>query len=1211
MMSVKWTDEQIQAITKKSGNGSILVSAAAGSGKTAVLVERIITKVINERVSISNMLVVTFTDSAASEMRDKIIRRMYKAQKSADKEDLDWIKGQIKRARDADILTIDAFCMRVLKNNFYVLGVDPNFRILDKTEAILMQEEVAEELFNELYNEDNERFLRLLNLYASNRDDNNLSELVKKIYEYIQSFANPNEWLNEKSKTYSGDINDNVWFKDYIPKFYIKPHGEKYYQMLLAMIKEMLGDIITDDIESKTARDILTKLYGEMCDTVYRMIDAVNELRNAKCFDDAHKVYVKYIKGEAFDKLTLRNKPQKDIGVTVEEWRHILGIRNRIKGELLNFLEIFKRAQNETDFKLKEIDSTLSDISWLVTKFSEAYLRAKDIRNVKEFSDIEHLVCKLFTENEDIRREFKDKYEEILIDEYQDTNGLQDTIFETISRDRKNMFMVGDLKQSIYRFRGGDPTIFKSKSNSYIQNDNLNVRINLSQNFRSRQEILRSVNDVFINTMTEYVGDVEYKNEQIVRHQDATVWDDDYKSELCMVGFVKSDDSEEKLTAMEVEAEFIARRINELKSSGFLIDDDGVKRPVKNSDIAILMRSVKSGVGDVLMKKLSKYQISSYVEIEDYFERREIRLMLSLISVIDNHLQDIPLLAVMRSPIGNFSENDIALLRLYSPDVTLYEAVINYRDDETDMKKDELILKMKCKKLASSLKRFREYIKRKTVANLIWTIYEETGIYDFVGVLEDGEESQANLRLLYERAKKYEQSGFKGLFNFIRYIERLETGKNDLSSANLADDGHDVVRIMTMHKSKGLEFPVVFLAGLNRRFHFNSPVAGIYMHKDLGFGVKYVSEDKHYIKNTIFSELVKEQNNREDVSEEMRILYVAMTRAKDKLIAVTSMDVTPSEDKTADEMARYIIMNLKEGVFISDANCYGDWLCKGALNHEASWKVTKHLFSPTLEDDTIINGTTDITVSDELRAVVDKSLSYEYAYQKSGYIPAKISVTALKQMQIDEAYEYSKDEYDGVYMEEVPEFMREEKTGAQIGTAHHQIMAYLDIDAVRDKDESDYPELIKSEIKRIIEQGELDLYYYENEGMRDTIIHNVCGFLMSKMGKRMLASDKVYRERPFQIEIGADEYDGELSKEYSEEKVILQGVIDCFFKEGDKLVLFDYKTDKVKNADDINKISDKYRIQLELYKRAIEKITGEVVGEKYLYLFSAHTEIKI
>lgn len=1216
-----WTSAQEKAINAPIGHGNILVSAAAGSGKTAVLVERIISGILKGETDIDRLLVVTFTDAAAAEMKEKIIVRLQRALDEAENDaEEERIKAQLKLSGGADITTIDAFCLKTVKNNFHVLGVDPNFFIADPAESELMMDDVIEELFNRLYIENDKRFLDLVDKYASNRDDRALKRLVFTIYKFILSFAEPMRWLDDKAAMYVEDMSGSEWAKEYVIKRGCNRLGESCYRQFYALAGKMAEAAGVSGCDMAEDNSEMKAYWGTLWKGICLCLSVADELRGVSNWDEAYEFYERYIKTSGgIDSLTPSRMPKRKLA-SDESWKYFCEARNAVKKSLrAEYKSLVSESAEDFNANVHSVElaETVNNIVWLVKEFEAAYMAKKEKRNIKEFHDIEHLAYRLFCENENIRMEYRDKYDEILIDEYQDTNGLQDAIFEKISNNNKNIFMVGDLKQSIYRFRGGDPTIFKGKSKVYSGAEADGRCIVLSQNFRSRQEILNSVNDVFSSIMSDNIGDVVYEGDELIMRGSERECYPEAKenniSELHSISLVLEDDSEEMdlpetsgSVSDKVEAAYIADRIYELIENRYQVYDKDLQRyrDVRCKDITILAKSVRY-TSDVYIRALANRGIPAFVEIEDYFERREIRLILTLVSLINNHLQDIPLAAVMRSPIGGFTDNDIARVRLSHKNTEyFYEAVCacaKYGEDK--------ILRAKCGRLIDNLTRWRGYVKQKSVANLIWSIYSETGFYDFMGALEGGEEAQANLKLLYERAKQYEQSGFKGLFNFLRYIEKLQNRNEDLSGAKLIGENHDVVRIMTIHKSKGLEFPIVFLAGMGKRLRGKpNTESRVLLHKELGFGMQYADAEKSYYKDTLMKNLVAEANRAEELSEVMRLLYVAMTRPKEKLI-VTSVKKYTTEEKWLAELDKWKNMLDINGVMdektAAAASYYTDWICPAAIAAD-SWEfieadmssLTKEL---SKEDD---EEKEETEPSDELIKAVEEILDFTYKYPKSGAIPSKTSVSALKQMSDFDSevnMEAKPNEYDFSLMAQKPKFMRDKTPGNEIGTAHHQLMAYIDIEGL--KKSENRLEFIQSEIERITAEGQIDA-----DAVTENMAEHCLGFFESELAERMLRAKKLYREPPFQIGIPAKLFDNSLDSSYDNERVILQGVIDCFFEEEDGIVLVDYKTDKVSS---IESIVEKYRLQLDLYAEAIEKITKKPVKQKYLYLFSIKSVVEL
>ncbi|MGN0164417.1 MAG: helicase-exonuclease AddAB subunit AddA [Candidatus Ornithomonoglobus sp.] len=1217
---MEWTQEQERAIHTPTGTGNILVSAAAGSGKTAVLVERILQKIIRNEAAIDRLLVVTFTEAAAAEMREKIIKRLTKEMDNPSNSEgqIKLLKRQVQLAQTADIMTIDAFCNRVVQNNFHVLGADPDVSIIDSAMEELLREEAMESLFARMYKNENTEehaaFERLIDVYASNRDDKGLAKIIHFVYKFVMSFADPAGWLDSAAENYRLPVSE-------MPvALYYEEVSRRAAARCAAKLDEFIGD----------AKDENLLAYARELKSVAASI------RDAKDWDDIYEIYdrlFKKKKGKPKIVSIVQTQPEAKEPENKQEQERLRFIRQELIDSLNDGITVSRGAFEEA------CDSGLlyeeaSDLVWLVKEFMKEYAALKDKNSVREFSDIEHMTYELFHDHEGIRSIYSDKYDEILIDEYQDTNGLQDAIFNMISHN--NIFMVGDLKQSIYRFRGGDPYIFRDKSDKYMMGESEDKKLVLSQNFRSRREILNSVNDVFGCIMSREAGDVEYTGtERIVRLKDYYPKPEtDLKSEL---HYLMVRNSAETDKGME-EIRFTADKIKELLESGAKVydKDTGQLRPIRKKDIVILQNSVKSN-GEDFVKALSDRGIDAFTETETFFSRREINVMLSLISVINNARQDIPLLAVMRSPIGGFTEDELARIRLSAPEsdnfisavrsfaatggLRLNKAKYIYKGQKTnaDLKKrDRRTLTKKCYAFIENLKRWRGYVRSKSVAQLIWTIYEETYFYDMMGAIEQGEEAQFNLRLLYERARQYENAGFKGLFNFIKYIEQIEGSDEDLGGAKLIGENHDVVRIMTIHKSKGLEFPYVFVCGAGKKFRTAEDVSIIRLHKELGIGLPYIYYDEHYTRDTKIKETIAQINKNELTAERMRLLYVALTRAREKLYVIAS--VNTGEDVTEEALNDTWKSKLSYGKMLPSvaltARGFFDWMCPAAYASPETWRLVYHDITAASQDEEPKEDEEQETFEDspELRKAVYEILDYSYPYSESSTIPSRASVTQLKELTIERmsaedsapdtpVYEpdsrrtaNANDMADLMFspLHPKPAFMREkgDKPANEIGTLYHLVMSELNLDIIRKKG----ADCVKDGIERLVREEKI-----AEEDVKYIDIEKIKGFYESDIGKRLLSSTEIHREQPFQINIPATEYDPSLAAEYAEEKLILQGIIDCYFKEADGYVLLDYKTDKVRNNKE--EIRRKYDKQLELYKTAIESLTGRMVKESVLYLF--------
>ena len=1224
MSKREWTDEQKQAIhacwidEEKTKRGNILVQAAAGSGKTAVLVERIIKKLIpediNDAIDINRLLVVTFTNAAAGEMQERISdalsKELTKAISRGDFRKQKHLKRQLALLPSADITTIDAFCLKTIRNWFHLLNIDPDFSIMDSGELELLKDDAMEELFEAMYEEENPEFIDLLSMYTDGRDDRVLSEKIKNIYSFIQSFPDPEKWLYEKRDMFFKGEN-NFWVKEAIRNARISvKKGLKYLGDAADIIlKSSLGEY--DDLEKTMnlfppceENDVYLS-WGSYYTAVY------DEYFNMKKMQDAGWQEIYEISKIPY--IDLRKKADfvdKDKQIKDKELKErVKNLRNMARDDAMRagILKYISMPIDEVNSLLEtKLSKTVSSLVGITLKFGNVYKNLKNEKNVMEFSDIEHLCLELFRNYPDVREEYKGNFLEILMDEYQDTNRLQEEIFLSISRG-DNIFMVGDMKQSIYRFRSSDPTIFKEKSDLYKKDWYAeNRKIILGKNFRSRKEILDSVNDVFELIMTEESGAIVYDEDQRLNVGDDKSYQEngcDYRSE-CIVIEEKGENDEDILKKASLEARVIAKRIRELKESAFKVRDNEtisvadpktgeikkqtntVYRELKNKDIVILMSSYK-GVSDIYMEELSNAGIECFAENDGYFERNEIKLIMSLLKVIGNPYQDIPLLGVMRSPIGGFSDDDLVNIRLAGDGYIYSAAKILVEDFEKGKIGDEDTIKTakRTQEFLRKLKKWRGYMTYMTSDKLLWTLYEETDIYGFVGALYGGEESRSNLRLLFERAKKYEKTGYKGLFNFVRYIGLLKKKSEDLSTATMVSENHDVVRIMTIHKSKGLEFPVVFLAGCGKRFNLRDTSGDLLLHKDAGFGLDYIDFEKSIkitnITKTVTAGIIRS----ESMAEEIRKLYVALTRAKEKLI-VTATIPGRKEDFSggADELEKKW-GNIEEFNALSAVK-FIDWIAPAAINTPEDWRYFAVKYKDAVEGVLQIEEEKEEAFGEGTN--IERFMTYEYFYKDVSDIPSKISVSELK------ADNLSKSSY--TQMTPVPEIMKPKKEikGAQKGTVIHYVMQKIPF--ADNMNEQYVDKFVKSlQIKGSLTKEETDAVDSKK----------IAEFYNSPLGIRMRKSNKVWRERSFEIDISAKE----ISKDYpEEEKVILQGIIDCYFEEDGEYVLVDYKSDYYENPEEMR---EKYTTQLTLYADAIEKITEKKVKGKYLYLFFANDVLEL
>lgn len=1221
MSERRWTQDQEKAIyakwinEEKTKRGNILVNAAAGSGKTAVLVERIIKKLIpdeeNGDVSdVTSLLVVTFTNAAAGEMQERISsalsKELTKAISEKNYKKQKFLKRQLSLMGNADITTIDAFCLKTIRSYFHILNIDPDFSIMDTSELELVKDDAMEKLFEEMYEENNPDFIDLICLYTDGRDDRNLSDKIKQIYNFIQSFPEPEKWLREKCAAFSDPVN-SVWVKEGMKRAreyartgfdFLKSAAEIIVETSLGC-EENLEEIMLKNPPCEENDIYLT--WGSYYTAVYNEYFNMKEMLSADWNELYGLLQKEYINMGAKAVFVNKEMQIKDAEVKKE----VQNLRNSAKSICAKIKDYISMPFEEMEDMLKnKLSKTVYALSDMTVRFGKIYSEMKAEQNVMEFSDVEHLCYKLFSEHEDVRNEFKSRYEEILMDEYQDSNRLQDELFKAISRG-DNIFMVGDMKQSIYRFRNSDPTIFKEKSDAYEKSESAeNRKIVLGKNFRSRHQVLDSINDVFELIMSDEAGGIDYDEDQRLNTGDTSYEDEnqDYRSE-CIVIESDGDEESEKVDKTRLEARVIAARIRELKDSGFKVRDTEkvsfsdpksgelrtetrtVYRELKNKDITILMSAYKASA-DIYVEELSKAGIDCYAESEGYFERNEIKLVMALLKIINNPYQDIPLLGVLRSPIGGFSDDDLVNVRL-AGDGYIYSAlkklINSYESGEiNDMYAAETA--KKAMSFSEKLARWRGYMKYMSSDKLLWTLYEETDIYGFVGALYGGEESQANLRLLFERAKKYEQSGYKGLFNFVRYIGLLKKKDKDLSTASMVTQNHDVVRIMTIHKSKGLEFPVVFLARCGNKFNLKDISQNMLLHKDLGFGLDYINFDKSIKIPNITKRVTADIMKDESVGEEIRKLYVALTRAKEKLI-ITAVVEKPTEGMESLKEKWEGVSELS-GREVLEKKRYIDWIIPAAVNNPERWAYKTVSYEDAImgfigEEPTLEN-------KENSGRDIKRYMDYEYPYKHSSDVPSKVSVSEIKNKKGEAEFSTT--------MIPSPEFLKPKEAvkGAARGTVIHYVMQKIPF---ADNMDAEY---VGNFVNNLQKNGVL-----LPEEAEAVDISAIAAFYNSSLGKRIRNSNNVHREAAFETQIPANLVDEDYPED---ENVILQGIIDCYFEEDGEMVLVDYKSDYYEN---IEEMKQKYTTQLALYADAIEKITEKKVKKRYLYLFFGNTMVEL
>lgn len=1260
-METKWTDEQLLAIETRGKN--LLVAAAAGSGKTAVLVERII-KIItddNNPVDIDKLLVVTFTNAAASEMRERIGDAISK--KLEEMPDSKMLQRQLALLNKSNITTIHSFCLDIIKNNFHLIDLDPGFRIGDETECTLIKQDVLIELFEDKYDKEDEGFLNLIEAYCTNRDDERLKEIVLKLYNFSMSGPWPSVWLREKAQEFNINSLDELekasWYKVLKESLYLDLNNAKNGLDEAIKICEEDSDLAPYLLNLKPELNGIENAINSLNLNLEQIYKAIKDIEFAYRIKTVKKGL-----GDELDKKkvkSLRDDVKKKI--------------NQIKGG------VFSVSLDETLNGIKNMYPIIKSLTELVIEFSDRYVKKKMERVILDFNDLEHLCLKILTCNDEngevyassVAQKFREKFEEVLVDEYQDSNNVQETIISMVSRkdlDNPNVFMVGDVKQSIYRFRQAKPELFLEKYNSYSEEDNKkNRKIMLYKNFRSREEVIKGVNFIFKSLMSKTVGELDYTDKEALNlgasydeiNKDNVYFQDNEFIDLDKIEVSgalelhildkssdfedgkneindeddKENDNEEDLSAVAIEARIIAKRIKELinPSDGkcFMVFDKNLNRyrKITYKDIVILLRSTKNWA-DTIVEELSFGGIPVYADINTgYFQTIEIRTIMSLLHIIDNPMQDIYTIASMRSPIFAFTSEELADIRILNRDNYFYLNVKDIAEDVYDERINKS-LKDKCVYFIEKIGSWREKSLYMPIDEFLWYLYSDTSYYGYVGAMVNGIQRQANLRILFQRAKQYEQTSFKGLFNFINFINKLRKSSGDLGTAKILGENEDVVRIMSIHKSKGLEFPVVFLSGCGKQFNLRDINDSLLFHEELGIGADCIDIKKRIRYTTLQKYAIKKKFELETLSEEMRILYVALTRAKEKLI-ITGSSSNLQKDIDACYKAGVKGFNKVIPSELLKQKSYLKWIMTALIKHKdgdilrqgknefveisddlSSWKINFHKksdFGTENVEDSIEKKNISILslnysnfeVDEEIR----KRLEFRYKYRDVCSVPSNISVSDIKKAE-EEIFE---PQAENLFSEEKnrkkPKFIMEEKglSKAEKGTAMHFVMQKLDLNKVNLLNE------IKEQIKNMFEKGLITKD--EEESIN---IFKIQKFFKSNLGQRLLKAYKenkqVFRELPFITEIPVKRIEKDLiDKIFNNEKLRLQGIIDCFFEEDDGIVLLDYKTDYVENGKE-KEILDKYKVQIDLYTETLERVIGKKVKERYLYLFGIDKEVK-
>lgn len=1221
-----WTSDQWKAIW--ASEQDILVAAAAGSGKTAVLVNRIIYKLLSEKTNVDELLVVTFTNASAAEMRHRIADALESAIK--DDPSSQHLRRQLSLINRASISTLHSFCLDIIRKYYYEIDIDPGFRIADSTEAELLKDEVLDEIFEDNYGiHDNESFFRLVDAFSSDRNDIELQNIVRALHEFSSSHPYPEQWLDEMVSMYSIDENTTI---DTLP---FMEALQFHINLQLSAAKDLLDEAMQLTTvpagPAPRAEIFLLDL------AIIEQLQAANEQSWSVMYDVMKTLKfatLKQVRGDAYDKeLAEQSKGLRDSAKKLIE-----GLKK----------ELFSRKPESYLKDMKELKAYVEMLVSLVKQFKYKYGQEKREKGIVDFSDLEHYCLEILTDSEHdgeikpsrVALAYRKQFQEVLVDEYQDTNLVQETILNLVSKEVEaegNMFMVGDVKQSIYRFRLAEPNLFLGKYVRFKHDgSDGGLRIDLNRNFRSRKEILDGTNYLFKQLMGVNVGEIEYDEDAELKKGAPYPEVESYPIDVCFIDQHKenstSNDEEaegfeaEDLETVHLEARLLAKQIKEMINEKRIITDlkTGMKRPITYRDIVILMRSMTWT--PEIMEEFKKQGIPVYGNLSSgYFEATEVAIMMSLLKVIDNPLQDIPLASVLRSPIVGLHEEQLAQIKISKSNATYYEALQGfcYKGES----EENCSYFHQVKDFFDKLIQWRELARQKSLSDLIWQLYRDTKFYDFVGGMPGGKQRQANLRALFDRARQYEESSFRGLFRFLRFIERMQDRGDDLAAARALSEQEDVVRIMTIHSSKGLEFPVVFIAGLSRQFNMMDLRKSYLLDKEYGFACKYTNADLRITYPSLPQIAFKKKKQLEMIAEEMRVLYVALTRAKEKLVLIGTLKDAEIYFKKWSKTAEYDEWLLKDYVRAA-AKSYSDWIGPALARHHHNRDIYEHnhendelsqhssawnmkvIDASLLQQEESVEEQVENMVMDQIKDLrpieidaqytsqIADQLNWSYEHQSAVKHFSKQSVTELKRQKEVLEQENSNTLINArKSIHDRPAFMQEKKmTPAEKGTIMHLVMQQMNVN--------------EKMTQESLEQLKFELVQKEFLTEEQTVGFNseeIIRFSNSSIAERMRNAHTLYREIPFSMAIPASEAYSDW--EGGEEKVLIQGVIDCLFADEQGFVLLDYKTDRItdrfKNgfAEAKPVLANRYKVQIELYTKAIENILKVKVKQKYLYFF--------
>ncbi|MGZ9585006.1 helicase-exonuclease AddAB subunit AddA [Paenibacillus marinisediminis] len=1242
----KWTDDQWRAVV--DGGANMLVAAAAGSGKTAVLVERIIRKISDEQqpIHVDQLLVATFTKAAAAEMRERI--RIALEQALERNPESEHLERQLALLNRASITTLHSFCLEVIQRHFQTIGLDPAFRVANETETEVMRQDVLEGIFEERYGKEDEPFRRFVDWFSGERNDEAAFKLVQRLYDFSRSHPWPELWLEQMSAAFRVST---------VEELSRSPWAEGIMQdtrLGLSGVAELL----------RQAAQLATspggpEPYGQLIESEWLAAKAIQEQAQALPWHEMSTVFEQL----SFGRLPACRGDQFDKSMQEQTKR----LRDQAKARFAQLKDdLFQRAPEQFLLELHQIAPVIETLVGVVKEFGELFEQAKRSKGLLDFSDLEHYCLRILRDPEsspehplpsDAALQYQDQFVEILLDEYQDTNMVQEAIVDLIAKEgRGNRFMVGDVKQSIYRFRLAEPGLFLAKYYAYSpRTKEQGIRVDLARNFRSRVEVVDAVNMLFRQLMNKKVAELEYDREAELQFGAAYYPElperdgvrQSAATELILLEKGKGsepsneaeadEESEEsaensnmvdavELETARLEARAIAARIRRLLGDDgeapYLVFDGKLKqmRPATYRDIVILLRATQAWA-PLMVEELRLEGIPAYAEFSTgYFQATEVEVVVSLLRVIDNPYQDIPLAGVLRSPVVGLTAEELAVIRLADKSKPYYDALLEAAAGTNVMSpiegEDQLLSEHSRSKISTfldNLERWRNEARQGSLSDLIWSIYRETGYYEWVGGLAGGLQRQANLRALYDRARQYESSSIRGLFRFLRFIDRMQETGGDLGTARALGEQEDVVRIMTIHKSKGLEFPVVFVAGLAKKFNQQDLTAPFLMHKQLGFGPRYVEEEARVTYPTLANLAIRRQMRLELLAEELRVLYVAVTRPKEKMILVGTVG---DAEKAIHNWGEALDLEelLLPDYMIARARSYLDWVGPAVIRHPAAGALRRYAGLPDRNGSALLDETAEWTLSlmpasvlsvrlDDnqvpemhgekaerlqhllrLEAVdegestayteqLDKRLSWRNPYRIAEMLPAKTSVTEMKRLyQQEDAVSVSwvnpsesdadmnlklnqdtgESNREGYTLHlRRPKFMEDKRlTPAERGTAYHLVMQHLPLNAGLNVD------IVRDTLVHMLERQLI------TEAQAEAIdVEAIMNFFTHPVGQQLLQADSVQRELPFSYGLTAAEaYSIEMSRALPDGEERLRYVATPTFAAKDEAGILEHET---------------------------------------------------